>query len=101
MFSQVYEPKGYRFTFLSASEIEAGLEEHLDESTRIVWLETPTNPLLNLIDIEKAAKAAHAVGRDGRRRLDVRDARFSSARTSWAPTSSSTRPRSTSAGTRT
>jgi cystathionine beta-lyase/cystathionine gamma-synthase len=62
MFSQVYEPKGYRFTFLSAAEIDAGLEEHLDESTRIVWLETPTNPLLNLIDIEKAAKAAHAAG---------------------------------------
>ncbi len=62
MFSQVYEPKGYKFTFLSASEIDAGLEEHLDDSTRIVWLETPTNPLLNLIDIEKAAKAAHAVG---------------------------------------
>ena len=62
LFSQVYEPKGYRFTFLSAAEIDAGLEEHLDESTRIVWLETPTNPLLNLIDIEKAAKAAHAAG---------------------------------------
>jgi cystathionine beta-lyase/cystathionine gamma-synthase len=62
LFSQVYEPKRYRFTFLSAAEIDAGLEEHLDESTRIVWLETPTNPLLNLIDIEKATKAAHAAG---------------------------------------
>jgi cystathionine gamma-synthase len=62
MFSQVYEPKGYRFAYLSAAEIEAGLEEHLDESTRIVWLETPTNPLVNLIDIEKATKAAHAAG---------------------------------------
>ncbi|MGH3024201.1 MAG: cystathionine gamma-synthase [Gaiellaceae bacterium] len=62
MFSQVYEPKGYRFTYLSAEEIAASLEEHLDETTRIVWLETPTNPLLNLIDIRKAAAAAHAVG---------------------------------------
>jgi cystathionine beta-lyase/cystathionine gamma-synthase len=62
MFSQVYEPKGYRFTYLSAAEIDAGLEEHLDEQTRIVWLETPTNPLLNVIDIRKAAEAAHAVG---------------------------------------
>jgi cystathionine gamma-synthase len=62
MFSQVYEPKGYRFTYLSAQEIDAGLEHHLDEQTRIVWLETPTNPLLNLIDIEKAAEAAHAAG---------------------------------------
>jgi cystathionine beta-lyase/cystathionine gamma-synthase len=62
MFSQVYEPKGYRFTYLSAEQIEAGLAEHLDERTRLVWLETPTNPLLNVIDIRKAAEAAHAVG---------------------------------------
>jgi cystathionine gamma-synthase len=62
MFSQVYEPKGYDFTFLSAEEISTGLAEHLDEKTRIVWLESPTNPLLNVIDIAAAAEAAHAVG---------------------------------------
>jgi cystathionine gamma-synthase len=62
MFSQVYEPKGYDFTFLSAEEITVGLAEHLDEKTRIVWLESPTNPLLNVIDIAAAAEAAHAVG---------------------------------------
>jgi len=62
LFSQVYEPKGYRFTFVSAAEIEAGLEEHLEERTRIVWVETPTNPMMNVIDIEKAAQAAHAAG---------------------------------------
>ncbi len=62
MFSQVYEPKGYRFTFLSAQEISSGSTEHLDEKTRLVWLESPTNPLLNLVDIRAAAEAAHAVG---------------------------------------
>jgi len=62
MFSQVYEPKGYEFTWLSAAELSEGLGEHLDESTRIVWLETPTNPLLNVIDIRAAAEAAHAAG---------------------------------------
>jgi cystathionine beta-lyase/cystathionine gamma-synthase len=62
MFSQVYEPKGYDFTFLSAAEITTNLAEHLDEKTRIVWLESPTNPLLNVIDIAAAAEAAHAVG---------------------------------------
>ena len=62
MFSQVYEPKGYRFSFLSAHQISAGLADHLDERTRIVWLETPTNPLLNVIDIRAAADAAHAAG---------------------------------------
>jgi cystathionine beta-lyase/cystathionine gamma-synthase len=62
MFSQVYEPKGYRFTYLSAEDLNAGLAESLDEDTRIVWLETPTNPLLNVIDIAAAAEAAHAAG---------------------------------------
>src|SRR5918999_1779048 len=62
MFSQVYEPKGYRFTYLSAEELGGGLAEHLDDRTRIVWLETPTNPLLNVIDIRAAAEAAHPAG---------------------------------------
>jgi len=62
MFSQVYEPKGYRFTYLTPEEISTSLAEHLDERTRIVWLESPTNPLLNIVDIRAAAEAAHTVG---------------------------------------
>jgi cystathionine gamma-synthase len=62
MFSQVYEPKGYDFTYLAADEIGDDLRSHLDESTRLVWLETPTNPLLNLVDIAAAAEAAHEAG---------------------------------------
>jgi len=62
LFSQVYQPKGYDIEFLAAQEINENLAEHLDERTRIVWLETPTNPLLNVIDIEAAARAAHEVG---------------------------------------
>jgi len=62
MFSQVYEPKGYEFAWVPATEIGAGLADQLDERTRIVWLETPTNPLLNVIDIRAAADAAHAAG---------------------------------------
>ncbi|HYI75916.1 MAG TPA: cystathionine gamma-synthase [Gaiellaceae bacterium] len=61
MFTQVYEPKGYRFTFLTADEISTGLAEHLEEGTKLVWLETPTNPALNIVDIAAAADAAHAV----------------------------------------
>jgi cystathionine beta-lyase/cystathionine gamma-synthase len=62
MFSQVYRPKGYEFTFLSAQEIGEGLADHIDDDTRLVWLESPTNPLLNVIDIQAAAEAAHAKG---------------------------------------
>src|SRR5436309_167696 len=62
MFSQVYEPKGYEFTWLPAAEFADGLADQLDDRTRIVWVETPTNPLLNVIDIRAAAEAAHAAG---------------------------------------
>ena len=62
MFSQVFEPKGYEFAWLPAADISERLADHLDERTRIVWLETPTNPLLNVIDIRAAAEAAHAAG---------------------------------------
>src|ERR671915_2328082 len=62
MFSQVYEPKGYDFTYLSAADMSAGLAAHLDERVRLVWIESPTNPLLNIVDIRTAAEAAHAVG---------------------------------------
>src|SRR5215203_6042578 len=58
MFSQVYAPKGYEFDFVPDAEVAAAI----DERTRLVWLETPTNPLLNLVDIKAAAEAAHAVG---------------------------------------
>src|SRR6476660_3560803 len=61
MTSQVYEPKGYVFDYLPAADFD-DLSSHLDERTRIVWIETPSNPLLNIVDIKKAAEAAHAAG---------------------------------------
>jgi cystathionine gamma-synthase len=62
MTSQVYEPKGYEFAYVPADEFNANLAAHLDERTKLVWVETPSNPLLNVIDIRAAAEAAHAVG---------------------------------------
>jgi cystathionine beta-lyase/cystathionine gamma-synthase len=62
MTSQVYEPKGYEFDYVPADEFNANLEAHLDGKTRLVWVETPSNPVLNVIDIRKAADAAHAAG---------------------------------------
>ena len=62
MTSQVYEEKGYRFTYVPAAEFDEGLSSHLDEDVRLVWVETPSNPLLNVVDIRRAADAAHAVG---------------------------------------
>jgi cystathionine gamma-synthase len=61
MTSQVYEPKGYVFDYLPAAEFD-DLAAHLDEKTRLVWIETPSNPMLNIIDIKNAAEATHAAG---------------------------------------
>jgi cystathionine gamma-synthase len=61
MTSQVYEPKGYVFDYLPAADFE-DLGSHLDERTRLVWIETPSNPMLSIVDIHKAADAAHAAG---------------------------------------
>jgi cystathionine beta-lyase/cystathionine gamma-synthase len=61
MTSQVYEPKGYLFDYVPADEFP-NLREHLDDNTRIVWIESPSNPTLNIVDIKAAAEAAHEVG---------------------------------------
>ena len=62
IFTRVYEPKGYRFELLPVDAVNAGLAGALDESTRMVWIESPTNPLMNVVDIRAAAEAASAAG---------------------------------------
>jgi cystathionine gamma-synthase len=61
MFSQVYEPKGYRFTYVSPDQLSSDAAAHVRDA-RLVWIETPTNPLLNVVDIAAVAVAARAVG---------------------------------------
>jgi len=61
MTSQVYEPKGYVFDYVPAVEFPE-IRERLDERTRMVWIESPSNPMLNIVDIRAAADAAHEAG---------------------------------------
>ena len=61
MFSQVYEPKGYRFTYATPAELSADPAALVGDA-RLVWLETPTNPLLNVVDIAAVAAATRAAG---------------------------------------
>jgi cystathionine gamma-synthase len=62
MTSRVYEPKGYRFTYVPAAEFDESLSAHLGDDVRLVWVETPSNPLLAVVDIRRAADAAHGAG---------------------------------------
>ncbi len=62
LFSKVLEPKGYLFDFGSAEDMSRIPADSLDPRTRLVWIETPTNPLMNVVDIAATAEAAHAAG---------------------------------------
>ena len=59
MFSQVYEPKGYRFDYVTPDQLLA--PGTLDD-VRLVWIETPTNPLLNIVDLVALSALTKAAG---------------------------------------
>jgi cystathionine beta-lyase/cystathionine gamma-synthase len=59
LFRRVLEPMGLVFSFVDGSDLTA-VEKSLTDHTRMVWVESPTNPLLKLVDIEAVSKLAHA-----------------------------------------
>jgi len=61
LFEQVFKQHGIEFTYADLSEV-ARLEASMRPSTKLVWIETPSNPLLKLVDIEVASRIAHARG---------------------------------------
>ncbi len=52
---------GLDFSFIDMSDANA-IEQHFKPNTRMVWVETPSNPLLKLIDLEAVAKVARKRG---------------------------------------
>ncbi|EMR72391.1 cystathionine gamma-lyase cys3 [Eutypa lata] len=59
-FTQVAQAHGVRVTF--TPQIEVDITEHIRDNTRLVWIESPSNPTLRLVDIRAVATAAHARG---------------------------------------
>jgi len=59
LFRRVLEPMGLSFSFVDGTDLSA-VEKSLTDRTRMVWVESPTNPLLKLVDIEAVSKLAHA-----------------------------------------
>lgn len=57
LFERVYRRYGLTFTYVDAREA-ANLRGALRPETRLIWIETPTNPLLHLVDIAAAAEIA-------------------------------------------
>jgi cystathionine beta-lyase/cystathionine gamma-synthase len=58
---KVMQPLGIKVTFADLSDA-ANLQAAISPQTRLVWLETPTNPLLNLVDVAALSAIAHAHG---------------------------------------
>lgn len=61
LFERVMKRRGQRFSFVDLRD-PSQLEAAFEERTRLVWLETPTNPMLRLADIRGVCALAHARG---------------------------------------
>ncbi len=57
LFRQVFEKYGLKFHFIGMQDTSV-IEEHINENTKLLWIETPTNPMMNVIDIGAAAELA-------------------------------------------
>jgi cystathionine gamma-lyase len=61
LFERVARPMGIEITYVAACDT-AAYRQALTKKTKYVWAESPTNPLLTLVDIAAVAEAAHAGG---------------------------------------
>jgi cystathionine beta-lyase/cystathionine gamma-synthase len=61
LFNSEWERYGLAFSIADLANL-AAIEAALQTTTRLIWLETPTNPLLNLADIRAVAELAHRRG---------------------------------------
>ena len=57
MFRKVFEKYGIRFHFIDLTKA-SNIKSVLNEKTRLLWLETPTNPLMNIVDIKACSDLA-------------------------------------------
>ena len=61
LFDKVMKRFGITFTAVDASDLDA-VENAITPATRLVWLESPTNPLMRVVDIDAVSEVAHSHG---------------------------------------
>ena len=61
LFDRVLRRYGLTFTSVDASDIDA-VDKSMTPATKLVWLESPTNPLLRVVDIDAVSEVAHSHG---------------------------------------
>lgn len=57
LFTQIFEDFGIKFNFVGMQDA-VGIEKHINKATKMIWVETPTNPMMTIIDIEAVSKVA-------------------------------------------
>ena len=57
LFTKVYERAGIKFHFIDLTTAST-IESHITKNTKLLWLETPSNPLMRIIDIEACVAIA-------------------------------------------
>jgi cystathionine beta-lyase/cystathionine gamma-synthase len=57
LFTKVYEKFGIRFHYINMQDVE-NVRQFINDKTRLIWIETPTNPLMNITDIAAVAAIA-------------------------------------------
>lgn len=57
MFTKIFAPYGIKFHFIDLSDPEK-IIDYTNENTRMIWIETPTNPTMQIVDIEMCSKVA-------------------------------------------
>jgi len=57
LFKKVFENFGITFRFIDMQKVE-NIEMNITENTKLIWLETPTNPMMNILDIKAISDLA-------------------------------------------
>lgn len=61
IFRTIFEKYGIKFHFVNMQDVDA-VAALVNENTKMIWVETPTNPMMNIVDIEAMAKISKAAG---------------------------------------
>lgn len=58
IFKTIFEKYGIKFHFVNMLDL-GNIESKINDNTKLIWVETPTNPMMNIIDIKSVCQLAH------------------------------------------
>lgn len=61
LFTKIFQGFGIKFHFISMHNA-ANIESYINKNTKLIWVETPTNPMMNIIDIKTISKISKKYG---------------------------------------